>query len=287
MYREFNDDTALPDVKSGQHNKSKQLDKSGATHTAEPDIKSQYLVERLTETPDNNLFNYVKLHLVNQHIERSGIARPKIMDIGCGLQIARRFLTAHNKHTSYFGVDYEASFEPDAVVDLNKADSLIVPMKEKPDVVMLLDVLEHLHEDKAELSNVVRHISEAMPMNAQLIVTVPQWYRLDRFKLKHLHYPEHKIRLTNNEWRSLLEEHFDITATQGLGYLSVLPYLPMALRSYKPDNALGKLFMHLRTHTFEKSWMKPFDLFLSNSLGRIAPFKHLSNDILFVARPKR
>jgi hypothetical protein len=148
---------------------------------------------------------------------------------------------------------------------------------------MLLDVLEHLHEDIDDLRMVVRHIADCMPADAKLIITVPQLYRLDRFKLPHLHYPEHKIRLTQAEWRSVIEEHFDILDTQGVGYLSVLPYLPMASGRYKTDNALGRMFMHLRTHTFEKRWLKPLDLFLSRTLGRLGPFKTWSNDILFVA----
>ncbi|MFK7859778.1 MAG: methyltransferase domain-containing protein [Granulosicoccus sp.] len=249
-------------------------------------IRSGYLVERLFRTPENNLFNYVKFNLVNQHIINTGRVTPRIMDIGCGLQAARRFLQTLNPDISYFGVDYEPAFQPDAIVDLNKPGDLEQPMKWSPDVVMLLDVLEHLHEDKAQLRRVLGHIAQSMPREAQLIVTVPQWYRLDRFKLAHLHYPEHKIRLTQSEWRSIVEEYFTITSTQGLGYLSVIPYLPMALRSYTPDNTLGRLFTHLRSSTFEKSWIKPLDLFLSNTLGKILPFKYLSNDILFVATPR-
>lgn len=246
-------------------------------------IRSGYLVKKLFDTPENNLFNYVKFNLVNQHIQNANIRAPRIMDIGCGLQAARRFLTVLNKDITYFGIDYESTFQPDAVVDLNCSGELQTPMRWNPDVVMLLDVLEHLHEEEADLRGVVKHIAQSMPSNAKLIVTVPQMYRLDRFKLKHLHYPEHKIRLTQHEWRNILGEHFNITSTQGVGYLSVLPYLPMVFRSYTPDNLLGRLFNHLRSSTFEKHWLKPLDLFLSNTLGKVMPFKYWSNDILFVA----
>ncbi|MFK8082394.1 MAG: methyltransferase domain-containing protein [Granulosicoccus sp.] len=248
-------------------------------------VRSNYLVKRLFETPENNLFNYVKFNLVNQQIKRIGGASPKVMDVGCGLQVAGRFLKALNSKISYFGIDYEPSFEPHAVVDLNRFDDLNLPMRWDPDVVMLLDVLEHLHEEETDLRKIIGHIAQSMPDKAHLIVTVPQWYRLDCLKLAHLHYPEHKIRLTQREWRSALEEHFEVTATQGVGFLSVIPYLPMAFRHYTPDNILGKLFRHLRSTTFEKRWIKSLDLFLSNTLGKLLPFKHLSNDILFVAKP--
>lgn len=246
-------------------------------------VRSGYLVERLFNTPENNLFNYVKFNLVNHHIARIGIDKPRIMDIGCGLQVAKRFLSALNQNITYFGIDYEATFQPDAVVDLNLKGSLVSPMTWAPDVVMLLDVLEHLHEKEEDLERVVKHIAQAVPHNARVIITVPQLYRLDRFKLPHLHYPEHKIRLTQNEWRGVIEKHFHVTHTQGVGYLSVIPYLPMAFSNYQLDNALGRLFNHLRSSTFEKTWLKPLDLFLSNTLGRLRPFKSLSNDILFVA----
>ncbi len=249
-------------------------------------IRSNYLVERLFSTPENNLFNYVKFHLVNDHIKACDLQIPRIMDIGCGLQVAKRFLCSLNPAIRYYGIDYEATFEPDAVVDLNIQGALDKPMDWTPDVVMLLDVLEHLHDNTSDLADVIQHVAESMPSDAQLIITVPQWYRLDRFKLPHLHYPEHKIRLTQQEWRTVIETHFDIITTQGLGYLSVIPYLPMALRRYTPDNSLGRLFNHLRSQTFEKRWLKPIDLFLSRTLGKIRPFKYLSNDILFVVTPR-
>ncbi|MGQ7844423.1 methyltransferase domain-containing protein [Granulosicoccus sp. 3-233] len=251
-----------------------------------PVVRSSYLVERLFATPENNLFNYVKFHLVNDHIKACKLDDARLMDIGCGLQVARRFIEALNPDVRYYGIDYEASFAPDAVVDLNVKGALRKPMQWKPDVVMLLDVLEHLHEDESDLSQVIRHVAESMSGDARLIITVPQWYRLDRFKLAHLHYPEHKIRLTQGEWKRLIEEHFDIQTIQGVGFLSVIPYLPMAFKRYTPDNALGRLFTHMRSKTFEKRWIKPLDLFLSRTLGRIGPFKHLSNDILIVATPR-
>ena len=251
-----------------------------------PTVRSEYLVERLFSTPEDNLFNHVKFHLVDQEIKKLGLRCPHIMDIGCGLKVAKRFLCALNSSISYFGIDYEPTFKPDAVIDLNESAALDDPMTWNPDVVMLLDVLEHLHDNKQDLLAVIEHVASSMPDNARLIVTVPQLYRLDRYKLKHLHYPEHKIRLTQTEWRKLIATHFHISSIQGVGFLSSIPYLPMFSRHYRPDNTLGRLFNHLRSSTFEKKWMKPVDLFLSNTLGRLPWIKTLSNDILFVATPR-
>ncbi len=244
---------------------------------------SPYLVKRLFETNEKNLFNHVKFCLVKQEIDKLNFSRPAVLDIGCGLQVAKHYLESLSLEFDYFGADYEPKFAPDAVLDLLSADPKV---NFDPDVVLMLDVLEHLHEDEQELVKIVGRIHNMIPQNCTAIITLPQMYRLDRFKLKHLFYPEHKIRLTQAEWRAVLETHFDIESVQGLGYLSVFPYLPMLSKRYKPDNRLGKLFNLLRSKVFEWGPLKPADLWLSNTLGKIGFMKTISNDILFVAKPK-
>lgn len=248
--------------------------------------RSPYLVQRLLETPDVNLFSHVKFTLVKRWIDDLGLERPRVLDVGCGLGVARRYLESFGLDMEYFGVDYEEGFGPDAVVDLLAEEPLADVLPWTPNVVLALDVLEHLHEDAAELGRVVRRLSAALPRTTRVIFTLPQMYRLDRFKLSHLHYPEHKIRLEQHEWRAVLETGFDIREVQGLGYLSVLPYLPMASRAYTPENVLGRAFTKLRSDVFEWGPLKPADTILSNTLGRFKPLQTLSNDILFVAAPR-
>ena len=254
--------------------------------TKTPVVRSEYLVKRLANTPDNNLFNYVKFHLINDQFKKRYHVLPRVMDVGCGLQVAKRYLQALNPELAYYGVDYEASFSPDAVVDLNVSGALTKSMQWHPDVVMLLDVLEHLHEDITALDAVIKNIADTVPSHCTVIITLPQWYRLDCLKLKHLHYPEHKIRLTQKEWKALIEKHFEIVETQGLGFLSVIPYLPMLSKKFTPENKLGQLFSRLRSQTFEKPWLKPVDLFLSRTLGKCWPFTKMTNDFLLVVKPR-
>jgi len=253
---------------------------------ADPD-RSPYLVQRLLETRDENLFNHVKFSLVKDTIDGLGLERPRVLDIGCGLQVARKYLDRLRLDMDYFGVDYEPRFGPDAVVDLLHPETTAGVLPWAPDVILALDVLEHLHEDPAVLRDTIERLATIVPAGATLIVTLPQMYRLDRFKLPHLHYPEHKIRLTRREWRRLLEHGFRIDGERGLGYLSVLPYLPMASRRYRPDNRLGRLFDRLRGRTFEWGPLKPVDLWLSRTLGRVPFLKGVSNDVLFIATSKR
>lgn len=248
--------------------------------------RSPYLVDRLFKTDDENLFNHVKFHLVKQSIDELGLEKPRILDVGCGLQVARRYFEKLGLQCEYFGIDYEHKFNPHAVVDLNDPRTLDNVLPWEPDVVMMLDVLEHLHEQPAEIEKVLGNLRQVIGDTSTVVVTLPQLYRMDRFKLAHLHYPEHKIRLTQREWRSVLESEFDINRVQGLGYLSVIPYLPMLSKHYTPDNKLGALFTYLRSRFFEWRGFKPLDLFLSNTLGRMAPFKLISNDVLFVAQTK-
>jgi len=244
---------------------------------------SPYLVKRLFETDEKNLFNHVKFTLVKQEIDKQGIQRPAILDIGCGLQVAKRYLESLDLEFEYFGADYEPKFAPDAVLNLLSPDPEV---NFKPDIVMMLDVLEHLHEDPVGLKKIVGRIKAMIPADCVAIITLPQMYRLDRFKLQHLVYPEHKIRLNQSEWREILETHFTIESVQGLGYLSVIPYLPMLSKRYKADNRLGSMFNRLRSEVFEWAPLKPADLWLSNTLGKLGLMKTLSNDILFVAKPK-
>lgn len=250
--------------------------------------RSPYLVKRLLETNERNLFNHVKFNLVKQQIDTLGLDTPRVLDIGCGLQVAHSYLTDLNLECQYFGVDYEPNFSPGAVVDLLNISDNPPELPWSPDVVLMLDVLEHLHEDTNELDKIVASIKNHLcAPDSTMIFTLPQMYRLDRFKLPHLHYPEHKIRLTQQEWVQVIEPHFEIESVKGFGYLSVIPYLPMASKRYTPDNRLGKLFNYLRGHFFEWGPFKPIDLWLSKMLGGIPGIKQFSNDIIIVARPRK
>jgi SAM-dependent methyltransferase len=245
--------------------------------------RSPYLVRQLQQTPERNLFNHVKFHLIKDAIEAMPFERPRVLDLGCGLQVSRRYLASLGLRFEYLGVDYEDALTPDLVADLFDLPAVGARLPWRPDVVLLLDVLEHLHEDPEVLATVLAEVCRLMPPEGRLIVALPQMYRLDRFKPTHLHYPEHKIRLDRHEWRALLERHFQVQSERGLGYLSVLPYLTMASRRYRPDNLLGRLFRYLRGSAMELPPLKPLDLWLSRALGQLPLLRGVSNDLLFVA----
>ncbi len=280
--------TDFPDDSTGQRSHVGTADlppPKTESDSREPLVdRSPYLVQRLLHSKDENLFNHVKFHLVKQCIDGLGLDTPRVLDVGCGLQVAKMYLDKLGLEFEYFGVDYEARFLPGAVVDLMQPESLKSVLPWKPNVVLMLDVLEHLHEDAEVLQGIVERLAGSVSDDCVFIFTLPQMYRLDRFNLAHLHYPEHKVRFQQHEWRHILEGSLYVEKTQGLGYLSVLPYLPMASKRYTPDNRLGRLFNWLRGTVFEWAPLKPLDLMLSNTLGKIPFCKTVSNDILFVAR---
>ncbi|MBX2885572.1 MAG: class I SAM-dependent methyltransferase [Granulosicoccus sp.] len=247
--------------------------------------RSPYLVQRLIETNERNLFNHVKFNLVKQKIDQLGCSKPRVLDIGCGLQVAHKYLASLGLQFDYFGVDYEPNFNPDAVVDLLNFGTNPPSLPWAPDVILMLDVLEHLHEDVNELDKILKNIGKICAANTTMIFTLPQMYRLDRFKLKHLHYPEHKIRLEQPEWVELVNRNFTVESVQGFGFLSVIPYLPMASKHFKPENMLGRLFQYLRGNVCEWAPLKPIDLWLSQGLGHLPGVKNYSNDILLVVKP--
>lgn len=251
-----------------------------------PVIRSTYLFNQLNKANDKNLFSHVKFHLVRDRIQSLSLTNPRVLDIGCGLQVSDRYLNELGLKYEYFGVDYEPEFHPDAVVDLMHLDQAAGQLPWEPDAILLLDVLEHLHEDVEVLHDILANLSTLCGPSTTLIISLPQMYRLDRFKLAHLHYPEHKIRMTQKEWCQLIGQHFEISSVAGFGYLSVIPYLPMAFKSYKPDNKLGKLFTYLRSRFFEWSPFKPADLLISKLIGKLPWINTWANDILIVATPK-
>ncbi len=249
-----------------------------------PLVHSPYLVQRYFSRDDENLFNHVKFHLVAEVLGGLPRSTPRLLDLGCADQVARRYLTRLGCSFRYCGVDYESAFEPDVVADLAAPDQIVEKLPWQPDVILLLDVLEHLEGRESDILRVLSACRAILPPGGLALVTVPQMYRLDRFKLPHLHYEEHKIRLRQEEWRELLCSELEIVQVQGVGFLSVLPYLVMFSRRYRDDNLLGRLFRRLRERTLERPALHRIDLWLSRALGDHMTLRQWTNDILFVCR---
>lgn len=253
---------------------------------ATPDIHSPYLVEKLL-TQDQNLYGTVKFRVVSEEIRKLAetLGRPpRILDLGCSTSISKRYLAANDLEFEYCGVDYEAAFAPDLVMDVTKLYDERDRLPWVPDVIMLLDVLEHLPGKADAIAETMRACNRIIPDHGIVLVMAPQLYRLDRLKLPHLHYPEHQVRFTLKEWRSIIEGEIAIEKVTGVGYLSVLPYLPMLSPWYKEDNAHGRLFKWLRGTAFEWGPLKPLETALTRALG--GRFKGWCNSSLLKCRKR-
>jgi hypothetical protein len=245
---------------------------------------SPYLVERLSTRADENIFNYVKFRMVAHALRERGPVRPRVLDLGCANRLALRYLKQLGFDMDYCGVDYETALGPDLVADLRTPEVIAQLLPWRPDVVLLLDVLEHLEGREADIRRVLAASAAMLSAGGLVIVTLPQMYRLDCFKLPHLHYPEHKIRLSQEEWRKLLTEQLLVEHVHGLGYVSMLPYLVMFHRGYREDNYLGRTFRFLRERALEGEVLRRLDHALTRSLGGERTMSEWSNDVLFVCR---
>ncbi|MHA7775100.1 class I SAM-dependent methyltransferase [Roseibium sp. M-1] len=260
---------------------------SAGAEPASP-VHSPYLVRKLTAA-QRNLYGTVKFDIVSRVIRKwaHDLDRPpRILDIGCSTSISKDYLAATGLTFDYCGADYEAAFEPDIVLDATKLAEHRDDLPWQPDVITLLDVLEHLPGQGPAIESVMRQCGEVVAPGGLILAVVPQLYRLDRLKLKHLHYPEHHVRMTLGEWSAIIEQAVEIAAIHGIGYLSCLPYLPMLSPWYEEHNRHGRLFHHLRGKTFEWSPLKPAEIALTRTLGRLPGLRGWCNSSLLVCRAK-
>jgi hypothetical protein len=245
-------------------------------------VHSSYLVDRLLLSKDENLFNHVKFRLIAKALQEANITHPRILDLGCADKIALRYLSDLGVDFQYCGVDYESPFSPDVLADIRESAQIISKLPWQPNVIFLLDVLEHLDGLEIDILQILQTCCTILPPGGLVVVTIPQMYRLDRFKFKHLHYKEHKIRLRQEEWYNLLSYDLKVHKSHGVGFISVLPYLVMFHPRYEQIPFLTGLFKQLREKTLEQPFLRVLDWHLSRLLGGLPFFRKWTNDVLFV-----
>ena len=248
---------------------------------------SPYLVQRLLQQEKLNLYGIAKFAVVADEIRKiaKNLDHPvRILDLGCSTSISKHYLLNEKLDFEYCGVDYEEAFQPDICMDVRDLYNRRNDLPWEPDVILLLDVLEHLPGKSKDIARVMSECDKLIPRHGVVLAVVPQLYRMDRLKLSHLHYPEHQVRFTLDEWHDIISKVTTISGIQGIGYLSCLPYLPMLSPFYLEDNLHGSLFRFLRGSLFEWSPLKPVEKWLSRSLGTVEFFKGWCNSTLLVCR---
>lgn len=254
-----------------------------------PVVHSPYLVRKLINQAPN-LYGTVKFHIVAEKIRALGeeLGRPpRVLDLGCSTSISREYLESHDIEFEYCGADYEAAFNPDIVMDVREVYAERHRLPWVPDVILLLDVLEHLPGKERDIRRTMQQCDRLLPEHGLVLAIVPQLYRLDRLKLPHLHYPEHEVRFTLREWCGIVGSATRIESVEGIGYLSCLPYMPMLSPWYREDNAHGRLFRYLRGTVFEWGPLKTAEVALTKLMRRLGIAKGWCNSSLLVCRGRR
>ncbi|HKK51520.1 MAG TPA: methyltransferase domain-containing protein [Myxococcota bacterium] len=251
-----------------------------------PLVHSPYLVQKLAGQKQN-LYGWVKFRIVADKIRQLGeeLGRPpRILDLGCSTSISREYLEDNDLEFEYCGVDYEATFDPDIVMDVRELYAQRHRLPWTPDVIMLLDVLEHLPGQERDIRTVMRECHRLIPEHGMVMVIVPQLYRLDRLKLAHLTYPEHEVRFTLKEWSGIISRVTNIEKVEGIGYLSCLPYLPMLSPWYREDNAHGRFFRWLRGTAFEWGPLRAAEVAVTKAMARLGILKGWCNSSLLICK---
>ena len=230
----------------------------------------------------------VRLRLVAEEVRRyarrTGKASPRVLDMGCADRAAERCLADAGVAFTYCGLDSEPGSAPDVWGDARALEAQRSRLPWTPDVILLIDVLARLDGRYADIQRALRGARSVLAEDGLVLISVPQMQRLDRLKLPHLGDPRNTVRFTLDEWLALIGQELAVEGTQGSGYLSVLPALPLLAPVYREGNALGRAHRLLRGKVFAWERLQGADTWLSNTVGRVKGLDGWASDALIVCR---
>src|SRR5688572_28703250 len=136
-----------------------------------------------------------RLDVVSGLIDRHARLSPgtAVLDMGCGDTFVVEELARRHRETAFYAVDpaltgaladrYRARLQTPNVVVAASLDALPSDSRNSVSLVLLMDVLEHVADDRHFLADLLRN--PAIRTDAQVIVTVPAFQALfsshDRF----------------------------------------------------------------------------------------------------------
>ncbi|NUM60461.1 MAG: methyltransferase domain-containing protein [Bdellovibrionaceae bacterium] len=244
-----------------------------------------YLVNSYRQS-GNSLYSHTIFKFIADQIKTS--KKPiRILDLGCADGRSRQLLTHYGVHISrYCGIDNNSKFSPSLISDIRDVHTYMSQLDFTPNVVLITDVLEHLENGTEDIFTFLNCLEKYLPEKCQIFISTPQMYRLDRFKLKHLQYSEHKVRFSLDEWKNILDQNLVVSSSYGIGYISILPYLVMAIPWYDENGCLGIFFKTFRDFLSRSFLLRRFEYGLTRILCVISPLQSFSNSVLFVCKPK-
>ena len=146
--------------------------------------------------------------LIARHVAPS--AGTAVLDIGCGDAFVDEQMAAAFPDLSFYAVDiaftdeliahYRAQLTAPNVFLSSSLDSAVPHLNRRVSLVMLMDVLEHIEDDRAFLTQLMTH--PRIGSNPYVLVTVPAYQALF---CSHDKFLGHHCRYSNQQLRDLLE----------------------------------------------------------------------------------
>ena len=139
-----------------------------------------------------HFWEIARFKFVRKLIDFSITAPKRMLDIGCGDCFVLHSLTNHFPNAEFIGVDTALTEDMIKAITLRNSgkqniflyQSLDMEMIKKVDLILLLDVLEHIENEE----DFLRSLHNVMHPGSKIIITVPAFQKLftdhDRF-LKH------------------------------------------------------------------------------------------------------
>lgn len=184
--------------------------------------------------------------IINQLEKLNITGNRKILDIGCGDSYFDRCLISSNPELEIYGVDInlKEEFYEKKIHGLNSFEHI---PNIKFDFVIMMDVLEHIEDDKSFLNDIK---SKYLKDDGILFITVPAFMKLFSLhdkELKHFRRYNHKM----------LSELINSCGLEELDW----SYFYFSL-------LIGRLFTMNKTKNLG-SWQKPSDSFLTKSITSV------------------
>ena len=165
----------------------------GAAARGEPHADATYLDAEIQAAEARHFWFHARLELVLWILRRYFPAAQTLLDIGCGTGFVLEGIRRRRPALALAGCDVRLATLCDARrrlrdVCLFGADAFAIPYESEFDVVLALDVLEHIDDDGAAL----RALREVVKPGGGVILTVPQhpslWSEVDNFSCHRRRY---------------------------------------------------------------------------------------------------
>lgn len=190
-------------------------------------------IENNKVKPEKNLFDLYKglgnlkydfrnCNLINLLIPE--VVGDSVLDVGCGSGFLLGILNKNGKKT--FGIEpnkklisLAKNINPELTVFEGVAEDIDKVFKQKVDTITLIDVLEHIKDDKLVIKNIRKHINDG----GRLVLVVPAFKLLYGKRDKNI---GHYRRYSKKELIQILSENgFKIKSIRYWNMIGFFPYL--------------------------------------------------------------